>query len=74
MQYRRRVMGITVFLSSISAFILYAWLLLASEWSMIIVKYTTLMLVACIVGIFAWLGLSIAMTKSKSRSDGEHLK
>lgn len=67
-------MGITVFLSSISAFILYAWLLLASEWSMIIVKYTTLMLVACIVGIFAWLGLSIAMTKSKSRSDGEHLK
>ncbi|MEM4393204.1 MAG: hypothetical protein QW557_05440, partial [Candidatus Nitrosocaldus sp.] len=62
------------FLSSISAFILYAWLLLASEWSMIIVKYTTLMLVACIVGIFAWLGLSIAMTKSKSRSDGEHLK
>ncbi|MFN4336036.1 MAG: transcriptional regulator [Candidatus Nitrosocaldus sp.] len=58
-------MGITVFLISISLFILYAWLLLASEWSMIIIKYTTLMLVACIVGIFAWLGLSIATTKSK---------
>ncbi len=65
MQYRRRVMGITVFLISISLFILYAWLLLASEWSMIIIKYTTLMLVACIVGVFAWLGLSIAMTEGK---------
>lgn len=58
-------MGITVFLISISLFILYAWLLLASEWSMIIIKYTTLMLVACIVGVFAWLGLSIAMTEGK---------
>ncbi len=65
MQYRRRAMGITVFLISISLFILYAWLLLASEWSMIIIKYTTLMLVACIVGVFAWLGLSIAMTEGK---------
>ncbi|MEM0364043.1 MAG: hypothetical protein QW450_04950 [Candidatus Nitrosocaldus sp.] len=64
----RRAMGIVVFIASIAAFMLYAWLLLASEWSMLIIKYTTLMLVACIAGIFAWLGLSIAIARSKSSS------
>ncbi|MEO9364881.1 MULTISPECIES: transcriptional regulator [Candidatus Nitrosocaldus] len=66
MQHGRRAMGIVVFVTSIAAFMLYAWLLLASEWSLLIIKYTTLMLVACITGIFAWLGLSIAIAKSKS--------
>ncbi|GBC72932.1 hypothetical protein HRbin04_00327 [archaeon HR04] len=74
MQHGRRATGLAVFITSIAAFMLYAWLLLASEWSMLIIKYTTLMLVACITGIFAWLGLSIAMTKSSrssSRSSGD---
>ncbi|MEM2923143.1 MAG: hypothetical protein QW560_01860 [Candidatus Nitrosocaldus sp.] len=74
MHHGRRAMGMVVFIASIAAFMLYAWLLLASEWSMLIIKYTTLMLVACITGIFAWLGLSIAIANSKSKSSGDEHK
>ncbi|MCS6767126.1 MAG: hypothetical protein RMJ59_03195 [Candidatus Nitrosocaldus sp.] len=71
MQYRRRTMGVVLFISSIVAFMIYSWLLLASEWSVLILKYTVLMLVACIAGVFAWLGLSIAMAGRRRGMGGD---
>lgn len=63
--YSRRLMGLLVLIASIVFLIVYSWLLLASDYSIIIVKYTVLAFVAGLVALLAWLGLTLATTKPK---------
>ncbi len=60
--YSRRLMGLLVLIASIVFLIVYSWLLLASDYSIIIVKYTILAFVAGLVALLAWLGLTLATT------------
>ncbi len=61
-----RSVGLAIFIVSILGFMAYAWLLLASEWGMIVLQLTVLAAVAGLLGILAWIGLTMATTPSPS--------
>lgn len=55
-------LGIAVFIACVIGFIIYAWFLLVSEWSEIVLQLTVLVAVAGLLGVLAWIGLAIATT------------
>ena len=65
---RRKGTGITIFMFCIGAFFLYAYLLMLSEWSPIILQLSVLMIVGGILGVVAWIGYVMATTRSSSAS------
>jgi uncharacterized membrane protein len=65
---KRRVMGITIFVLCITAFFLYAYLLMLSEWSPIVLQLSILMIAGGILGVVAWIGYVMATTKPSSAS------
>lgn len=65
---RRKGMGITIFILCITTFFLYAYLLMLSEWSPIILQLSILMIAGGILGIVAWIGYVMATTKPSSAS------
>ena len=65
---KRKGMGITIFILCITAFFLYAYLLMLSEWSPIILQLSILMIAGGILGVVAWIGYVMATTKPSSAS------
>ena len=65
---KRRSTGITIFVLCIIAFLVYAYLLMLSEWSGIVLQLTVLMIVGGVLGIISWIGYTMATTKSSSSS------
>ncbi len=65
---KRKGMGITIFVLCIAAFFLYAYLLMLSEWSPIMLQLSVLMIAGGILGIIAWIGYVMATTKPSSAS------
>ena len=65
---RRKAQGITVFVLAISAFFLYSYLLMLSEWSPIVLQLSLLMIVGGILGVISWIGYMMATTKSSPSS------
>lgn len=65
---KRKGMGITIFVLCITAFFLYAYLLMLSEWSPIVLQLSILMIVGGILGVVAWIGYVMATTKPSSAS------
>ena len=65
---KRKGMGITIFVLCISAFFLYAYLLMLSEWSPIVLQLSVLMIAGGILGVIAWIGYVMATTKSSPAS------
>ena len=65
---KRKGMGITIFVLCISAFFLYAYLLMLSEWSPIVLQLSVLMIAGGILGVVAWIGYVMATTKPSSAS------
>ena len=65
---KRKGTGITIFVLCIGAFFLYAYLLMLSEWSPIVLQLTVLMIVGGILGVVAWIGYVMATTKPSSAS------
>ncbi len=65
---KRKGTGMTIFVLCIGAFVLYAYLLMLSEWSPIILQLTVLMIVGGILGVVAWIGYVMATTKPSSAS------
>jgi len=65
---KRKGMGITIFVLCISAFFVYAYLLMLSEWSPIMLQLSVLMIAGGILGVVAWIGYVMATTKSSSAS------
>jgi hypothetical protein len=61
-------MGVFIFVSCISAFFVYAYLLMLSEWSPIVLQLTILMVVGGVLGIVSWIGYQMATTTAKPSS------
>jgi len=65
---KRKGMGITIFILCIAGFFLYAYLLMLSEWSPIVLQLSLLMIVGGILGVVSWIGYTMATTKSTPSS------
>ena len=65
---RRKAQGIGIFVLAISAFFLYSYLLMLSEWSPIVLQLSLLMIVGGILGVISWIGYMMATTKSSPSS------
>ena len=65
---KRRGIGIMIFILSIGAFFVYAYLLMLSEWSPIVLQLTILMVVGGVLGILSWIGYMMASTSIKPSS------
>ena len=65
---KRRGTGIMIFVLSIGGFFLYAYLLMLSEWSPIVLQLSLLMIVGGILGVISWIGYVMATTKSSPSS------
>ena len=65
---KRKTRGILIFILSISAFFVYAYLLMLSAWSPIVLQITVLMIVGGILGVISWIGYMMATTKSSTSS------
>jgi len=65
---KRKGMGITIFVLCITAFFFYAYLLMLSEWSPIVLQLSILMIAGGILGVVAWIGYVMATTKPSSAS------
>ena len=65
---RRKAQGIIVFVLAISAFFLYSYLLMLSEWSPIVLQLSLLMIVGGILGVISWIAYMMATTKSSPSS------
>ena len=65
---RRSGIGIMIFVLAIGAFFVYAYLLMLSEWSPIVLQLTILMVVGGVLGIVSWIGYQMATTSAKPSS------
>ena len=65
---KRKAIGIIIFILAISAFFVYAYLLMLSEWSPIVLQLSILMIVGGILGVISWIGYTMATTKSSPSS------
>ena len=65
---RRSGMGILIFVLAIGSFFLYAYLLMLSEWSPIVLQLSILMIVGGILGVVSWIGYMMATTSAKPTS------
>ena len=65
---RRSGIGIMIFVLAIGAFFVYAYLLMLSEWSPIVLQLTILMIVGGILGVVSWIGYMMATTYAKPTS------
>ena len=65
---KRKAQGIIVFTLAIAAFFVYAYLLMLSEWSPIVLQLTILMVVGGVLGIVSWIGYQMATTSAKPSS------
>jgi len=68
-----RSVGIAIFIACVVSFIIYAWLLLVSEWSAIVLQLTVLAAVAGLLGVLAWIGLTMATTPSPPSAEQEQM-
>jgi uncharacterized membrane protein len=65
---KRKIQGIMVFTLAIIAFFVYAYLLMLSDWSPIVLQLSLLMIVGGVLGVISWIGYTIATTKSSVSS------
>jgi len=65
---RRKAQGIMIFVLAISAFFVYSYLLMLSEWSPIVSQLSILMGGGGILGVISWVGYVMATTKSSPSS------
>jgi len=63
---KRRSTGIIIFILSIASFFVYAYLLMLSEWSPIVLQLSVLMIAGGILGVISWIGYTMATTNSAS--------
>jgi hypothetical protein len=65
---KRRSTGITIFILCIVGFFVYAYLLMLSEWSPIVLQLSVLMVVGGVLGVISWIGYTMATTESSPSS------
>jgi hypothetical protein len=65
---RRKMTGILIFCSCIVGFFVYAYLLMLSEWSPIVLHLSVLMIAGGLLGVVSWIGYMMATTKPSPSS------
>ncbi len=60
---KRKGMGVTIFVLCIVGFFVYAYLLMLSEWSPVVLQLSVLMIAGGILGVISWIGYTMATTK-----------
>jgi len=65
---RRRTVGIMIFILSIAGFFAYAYLLMLSQWSPIVLQLSVLMAVGGILGVISWIGYNMATSRPSPSS------
>ena len=65
---RQRAVGILIFVLCIVGFFVYAYLLMLSEWSPVVLQLSVLMAVGGILGVLSWIGYNMATSKTSSSS------
>jgi len=65
---KRRGTGITIFILCIAGFFVYAYLLMLSEWSGVVLQLSVLMITGGLLGVIAWIGYTMATTKASPSS------
>jgi len=63
---KRKGTGIAIFLLCIVTFLVYAYLLMLSEWSPIVLQLSILIFTGGFLSVIAWIGYVMATTKSSS--------
>lgn len=59
----RSVLGVTIFVLCIVGFFVYAYLLMLSEWSPIVLQLSILMIAGGVLGAVSWIGYTMATTR-----------
>ena len=59
-QKSSRAIGLLILIFSIFIFVLYAYVLLDTSWSLIVLKLTVLGAIAVIVSVLSWIGYTMA--------------
>ena len=65
---RRKAVGAAIFALSVAGFVVYAYLLMLSEWSPIVLQLSVMMIVGGILGVVSWIGYTMATTRPSSAS------
>lgn len=60
---RRGALGVAIFALSVAAFFVYAYLLMLSEWSPIVMQLSMLMVAGGVLGAISWIGYTMATTR-----------
>ena len=63
---KRRSLGVLLFVLCIGTFFVYAYLLMLSEWSPIVLQLSVLMAVGGILAMIAWIGYVVATKQPTS--------
>ena len=63
---KRKGMGALIFILCIGGFFVYAYLLMLSEWSPIVLQLSVLMAVGGILAMIAWIGYVVATKQPTS--------
>jgi predicted DNA-binding transcriptional regulator len=64
-----RSAGLCLFILSIIGFIMYAYLLLATEWGIIVLRLTVLAAIATLVAVLAWIGYTMATAPEPDKNN-----
>jgi predicted DNA-binding transcriptional regulator len=59
---RTRVTGLSILGISIIGFIIYLYLILATQWDILLIKITIIAAVGAIVSVVAWMGYTMTTT------------
>jgi len=65
---KRHGTGITIFILCIAGFFVYAYLLMLSEWSGVVLQLSVLMITGGLLGVIAWIGYTMATTNASLSS------
>jgi predicted DNA-binding transcriptional regulator len=57
-----------IFVLAISAFFVYSYLLMLSEWGPVVLQLSILMVVGGILGVISWIGYTLATTRASPSS------
>ncbi len=65
---KRSGIGISIFILCLGAFFVYAYLLMLSEWSGVVLQLSVLVIIGGVLGMIAWIGYTMATSKASSSS------
>jgi len=65
---KRNGIGISIFILCLGAFFVYAYLLMLSEWSGVVLQLSVLVIIGGVLGMIAWIGYTMATSKASPSS------